>query len=486
MDRSKPVPALGLLALLATGIALPVFAQNAVQVAPAAQTAQPASITACPAPTQWQQASLAQLATMAEACDDNAFFHAHRGAQLLAQGQTEAAAVSLEKALLINPDLPGAQLDYAQALAMVGLKGSARAILNDVLQRPDIQPDLKAQLSKAQMSGAPGASSSTQAQAGSALGQSGLMWQAVQWSSLVQSAYGHESNLNSATYTDALTLYLSNGPVTLGLADNAKPVSGSALKSTAAVQGVYRGVGAQELLLNVAVSNKTGAASAGGNSRTAEGALKYNLPILAGNASGVWQLAAGGTQFWLGAQTAYVDQGLQLKFNWESMGALCKWAPAVGQINQSFAQANSLNGKYNYARMDWLCSADTKQETQIALGGGQDRAADAGRPGGNRTRTDLMLRHEQLVGLPMVQVPAGQLSVWLRHAQSKDQQAYSELLGDLKSNTRRTDLGLGYWVPVAKMWRVGLNLEATSQKSNNTLFNLKNSGVYLGIRWAQD
>jgi hypothetical protein len=42
---------------------------------------------------------------------------------------------------------------------------------------------------------------------------------------------------------------------------------------------------------------------------------------------------------------------------------------------------------------------------------------------------------------------------------------------------------LGYWVPVAKMWRVGLNLEATSQKSNNTLFNLKNSSVYFGIRW---
>jgi len=446
----------------------------------------------CPAPAQWAKATPEGLASWAEACEENAYFHAHRGALLLAMGQTEAAAVSLEKALLLNPDLPGAQLDYAQALAQIGLKGSARAILNDVLQRPDIQPDLKAQLSKAQMSGAPGssgasgASSSVQAQAGSALGQTAPSWQDVQWSSLVQSAYGHESNLNSATYTDALTLYLSNGPVTLGLTDNAKPVSGGALKSTAAVQGVYRGAGAQELLLNVAVSNKTGAASVGGNSRTAEGALKYSLPMLAGNASGVWQLAAGGTQFWLGSQTAYADQGLQLKFNWDSMGALCKWAPAVGQINQSFAQASSLNGKYNYARMDWLCSADAKQETHIALGGGQDRAADAGRPGGNRTRTDLMLRHEQLVGLPLVQVPAGQLSVWLRHAQSKDQQAYSELLGDLKSDTRRTDLGLGYWVPVAKMWRVGLNLEATSQKSNNTLFNLKNSSIYLGIRWAQD
>jgi hypothetical protein len=32
---------------------------------------------------------------------------------------------------------------------------------------------------------------------------------------------------------------------------------------------------------------------------------------------------------------------------------------------------------------------------------------------------------------------------------------------------------------------VGLNLEATSQRSNNTLFNLRNLGVYLGLRWRE-
>ena len=64
---------------------------------------------ACPAASAWQPASLEQLAQWAEACDENAFFHAHRGAVLLAQGQTEAAAVALEKALLLNPDLPGAK-----------------------------------------------------------------------------------------------------------------------------------------------------------------------------------------------------------------------------------------------------------------------------------------------------------------------------------------------------------------------------------------
>jgi hypothetical protein len=35
-----------------------------------------------------------QLAQWADACEDNAFFHAFLGAKLLVLGQTEAAAVS--------------------------------------------------------------------------------------------------------------------------------------------------------------------------------------------------------------------------------------------------------------------------------------------------------------------------------------------------------------------------------------------------------
>ena len=136
--------------------------------------------------------------------------------------------------------------------------------------------------------------------------------------------------------------------------------------------------------------------------------------------------------------------------------------------------------------MDWVCSSGQNQETHVALGGGQDKAQDNTRPGGNRTRADLLVRHEQLVSVPVWPAASGQLSAWLRYAHSQDKQAYSDLLGDLKSNTHRTDLGLGYWVPVAKQWSAGLNLEATSQRSNNTLFNLKNSGVYAGIRWSEN
>ena len=433
---------------------------------------------ACPLPAQWQTASLVQLAALAEPCDDNALFQAQYGSALLAQGQVEAAAVALEKALLLNPDLPGAQLDYAQALAQIGLMGSARAMLQEVLRRPDIEPVLKAQLSAAQDS--PN-SLLSRFKIPSLLGPS--EWH---WLSLLQTVYGRETNLNSATYTDELTLYLSNGPVRLSLSDKAKPAPGYAFKSSLALQGELKGLSGHELVLNAMLTNKAGAASVGGDNQSADAALKYSLPMQVGPTSGAMQLALGATQFWSGNQAAYSDQGAQMKFVWRALEGPCKIAPSIGRIEQSFPHSISLNGVYTYARIDWVCSMSKNQETSIALGGGSDRAQDASRPGGNRSRAEVLLRHDQIARLTLWPSAPGQLSGWVRFGKSQDKLLYSELLGDLRSNTHRTDMGLAYWFPIRKQWRAGINLEATSQKSNNTLFNLKNSTLYAGLRWSNE
>ena len=450
--------------------------------------------------------------TTPDPCDEQAICQAQKGAQLLAQGRVEEAAVALEKALLLDPNLPGAQLDYAQALALIGLKGSARAMLADVLQRPDIQPKLKLKLTGAQNppndANQPGLPSE---------------WQ---WSKLAQAALGHETNLNSATFTDSLTLMLSNGPVTIGLSDSAKPIAGPAFKNLLAVQGTTRAgaglLGLGELSVSASLSNKNAVqtdALSGikpERNQTAEAVVKYSLPMIAGAASGQWQLSAGGTQFWLESASAYSDTGFNVKFNWDQTfepsfnsvfggklnleGQSCKVAPSLGQTQQNFPLSSSLNGIYSFARMELLCKAQSN-ESQVVLGKGQDKATNnstsnamsapqsSARPGGDKKRLDLLLRHEHLVPLawsPFKQVKAGQLSAWVRYAKSADAQIYSELLGDLKTTTHRTDWGLGLWVPLDKSWSAGLNLEATSQKSNNTLFNLKNSGVYAGIRWSEN
>ena len=440
--------------------------------------------------------SMAWSQTTADPCDEQAACQAQKGSQLLAQGKVEEAAVALEKALLLDPNLPGVQLDYAQALALIGLKGSARAMLADVLKRPDIQPSLKFKLAAAQ-----NASTDT-AQPSLASG-----WQ---WSKLAQAAVGHETNLNSATFTDSLTLMLSNGPVTIGLTDSAKPISGPATKTLLALQGNTRaGAGLLalgELSVSASLSNKNALQTDSltglkpERSQTFEAVAKYSLPMIAGAASGQWQLSAGGTHFLLGGLSAYSDTAVSLKFNWDRTfepvpqglmgldGQSCKLAPSLGQTHQTFPLSSSLNGVYAFARMEMLCKAQN-QESQVVLGSGSDKAQQVNRPGGDKKRMDLLLRHERLIALPwspFKQVQTGQLSAWLRYARSADAQIYSELLGDLKTTTHRADWGVGFWAPLDKWWSAGLNLEATSQRSNNTLFNLKNSGVYAGIRWSEN
>lgn len=469
-----------------------------------------ASTLALASSSAWSQ-------TVADPCDEQAICQAQRGAQLLAQGRVEEAAVALEKALLLDPNLPGAQLDYAQALAQIGLKGSARAMLADVLKRPDIQPTLKSKLGSAQtqeQSSQANAAQGNTAQSISGGALAASLPTAWQWSTLGQAALGHETNLNSATFTDSLTLMLSNGPVTIGLSDSAKPIAGPSAKTLLAVQGSTRAgsglLALGELSVSASLSSKSAlqADSLTGikpeRNQTAEAVAKYSLPMIAGAASGQWQFSAGGTQFWLSSTSAYSDTGLNVKFNWDQSfqpglkgllnldGQSCKLAPSLGQTRQTFPLSSSLDGHYTFARMEVLCKA-ANYESQAVLGKGQDKALSASRPGGDKQRLDLLLRHERWTSLPwspINQVQAGQisgqLSLWVRYAKSQDAQIYSDLLGDLKTTTHRADWGVGFWVPLDKSWSAGINLEATSQRSNNTLFNLKNSGVYVGIRWSEN
>ncbi len=484
--------------LLALALVLaPCFGWAQGSFASSVSPASLASSSTCPPANQLRLLSAEQTTLLLDACDEVALFHAHRGAQLLAQGKVEEAAVALEKALLLDPNLPGAQLDYAQALALIGLKGSARAMLAEVLQRSDIQPALKAQLEKGAVQNSPLAPSSLFP---NSIGNLASALQSWQWSALAQTALGHETNLNSATYTDSLTLMLSNGPVNIGMSDSAKPVSGMALKSLVALQGSTRAgeglLAHGELLVNASLasknasSNNAGIYGSGTNNQTAEAAIKYMLPMIAGPASGQWQLALGGTQLWLASASAYQDSGAQLKFNWDTLGKPCKLAPSVGAMRQSFPLSETLDGTYHFARLEVLCK-QPEQESHLALGGGNDTAHSSSRPGGNKRRLDVLLRHEHMTQNIFSTLLGGytsqaQLSAWLRLAKSIDAQPYSELLGDLKSITKRADVGLGYWVPVNKRLSAGLNLEATSQRSTNTLFNLRNSGVYAGIRWSEN
>ena len=104
-------------------------------------------------------------------------------------------------------------------------------------------------------------------------------------------------------------------------------------------------------------------------------------------------------------------------------------------------------------------------------------------PGGVKNRVAIDARHETPMGQPFG-TGQGTLTTWARYSHSRDAQVYSTLLGADPTQTRRQDIGVGYWWPLQAGWSVGMDVESTLQKSTNALLDIKNFSVYGGLRWT--
>lgn len=427
------------------------------------------------------RSQLIKLTTFAEACDMRADFHAHRGALLLNAGWSQDAATALEKALLLNPELPGAQLDFAQALAQQGLRAEARELVRLVSERADIQPDLKQWLRDGLAPNALGQSATGSARATALATGTDTAWA---WSGLMQSSVGHESNLASATHTTSLTLYLTSGPVEVPLADSERPKAGSGFKMLVAAQGV-RPLGDGELRLNVALQGRRAEGQVVADNQLAEGTAAYALPM----GPGIVQGSVGAHSFSQRGVYSYKDQAYSLKYEPYWRLADCKGSLALGRTEQRYISSPSLDGNYQHLRLEAGCrpvealGVDGPAETIFGLATGQDTPLSANRPGGVKNRLEVYARHERILALPLTSLQ-GTLTAWYRYSKSRDEQIFSGLLGTDPTQTRRHDAGVGYWLPIRTGWSLGFDVESTSQKSTNTLLNIKNLAVYGGLRWA--
>jgi tetratricopeptide (TPR) repeat protein len=424
---------------------------------------------------------LAKLAAVAESCDMRADFQAHRGALLLLAGQIQEAATALEKALLLNPELPGAQLDYAQALAQKGQSSEARELLRQVSGRPDIQPDLLQWLDKG-LNTHRVLTDKEGIAAPPDLPFNGS-WR---WSGLGQTSLGKETNLFSATHTTSLTLHLTSGLVDVPLSDSERPMAGRVIKFLGAVQGL-RALGEGELRMNLALQTRRSQSQSTDHSQLTEGALSYAWPVGPG-------LLLGGISahnFSQGSGSTYLDHTYKIQYEPFWRFGDCKSAFSLGQTTQRYAKSPEMDGQYQHIRLEGGCQAgqaskrELSQATLWSVATGNDQAFNENRPGGNKQRTEAMVRHERMVKLPGLG-QQGALSVWYRHNRSRDSQIFSSLLGTQPTQTQRHDVGIGYWFPLTSRWSVGIDVESTSQKSTNALLNIKNSSIYGGLRWASN
>ena len=121
---------------------------------PNPESASAVSSTVC----STRNASLDSLLNQVAQCQANAEFLAQLGFVLNAQGRYAEALDHLERALMLNPGLKGARIDYAVALAGVGDNASALTLIQSLLADPtlpDVGVDLDGQkVAAARQSGA--------------------------------------------------------------------------------------------------------------------------------------------------------------------------------------------------------------------------------------------------------------------------------------------------------------------------------------------
>lgn len=437
---------------------------NAERMPPSRGTGNSAALTcpvgggdAVPSGQEAMRQRLNQLVAFEASCESNPGFQAYRGLLLLQAGWLAEAAIALEKSLLILPDQPGVQLDYAQALAQLGQKSSARQLVEAVASREDIQTGLRDWLRTELEVDTP-------------------VWS---WISVIQSSVGRETNLASATHTGSLTLFLPNGTVEVPLADSEKPISGLGLKTFIAVQG-QRSLGAGSLRTTFSLQARDAQSVATNHLR--EALLSYAWPAGPGTAS--FQIASH--RYQQTQQYSYADTGWRLKYEPNALGRTCKWSPMLGQVRQQYLSTPNLSGQYGHAGMEVQCAHTATYETSFSFTGGLDTPTQDGRPGGDKRRKEVSVRQAMSVSLP---TPGGAglpgvVNGWYRLSDTQDQELYSPLLGDRNIATRRQDMGFGLWWALAPQWTMGFDWERTLQKSNNVLLNIKNSSFYFGLKWS--
>ena len=202
---------------------------------------------------------LERLKRLESYCLMRADYYAYQGALLISLGRGAQAVESLERALLLAPDVPGVQFDYAQALAQGGERKSAGALLQSLIERDDLHPDFRGFLQKQQ----------TQ-----------LLRPHWMFDFKATSLMGYESNLNSAPSARFYTFTPSSGEVVFELDSGSRPKSGAAwLNSFSATGATELGAGEAIYVLADLRHRQSGGAT---DYLQAEGSVVWRAPRLWG------------------------------------------------------------------------------------------------------------------------------------------------------------------------------------------------------------
>ena len=471
---------------------LALFSNPAAQAQAAPPAPLPRPAATCPASPVYPlpvgapalQDLLTQINALTPLCLQNAPFYAWRGAVLLALRQPAAAAEALERALLLDPNLPGAQLDYVDALLGVGDTASARGLLAQVAQRTDLPANLRPLLERELAASDPNA------------------WR-TRW--VLSTAQGIDSNLNNAPAASELTLTFPQGPLTLPLLESSRPQRGSANLSSVQWQGA-KPVGSQLWLLQAELRNR----------HTADSATRYQQADLsaswlqAPDAPRQWVVRTGLTRVDFGGQALLQGARLSALHQWQPMAtpvltgatgqggnepasgaSACRPSAGAEAEARRYPSSPELNGRYTGLLAAVNCSMTdvpgspalfTQQLLGLQLRAGTDQPSGASRPGGSIHRAEIRATWEARLG-------AFKTSTDYSFTRQIDATGYSPLLADnlarrISRHSLRVELARALpegWLRNAEGF---VSLEVNRQSSNLAAFDSRQKALYTGLRWV--
>jgi tetratricopeptide (TPR) repeat protein len=470
---------------------VPAFAWG--QQSSAGPAAAPAACSLVPQyPLPKDQLALEQLAQRQHAaagergCLQSAQFHAWWGATLLALGRPVEAIEPLERALLQDPDLPGAQLDLAQALAAEGDTASARSFLSAMRQRPDLPMPIGSAIDRQlDLLALP-------SQIAGAVAQG---WQS-RWQ--LSALGGADSNLNSGPAASEITLTFPQGSQTLPLASAALPRSGGAAMAGIQWQGLR--VRGESLWVLQAELKARQSRESDTNYEQSDAAATW---LQAPAAPRQWVVRVASTNLRYGGANLLRATRGTLQYQWETAArgdpgrrwadALsgCRPAASLELEHRRYPSSAGLDGLYEGGALGLLCrraddarsggSGDTLTAHtsfySVQARVGTDHPLDNERPGGSYRRNEFRAQWEG--PLPT----KGRAGVQWTTTRQADRDPYSALLGNVPRQTLRHVLQVEASWPLFERLSVVANAEISRQTSNLSIFEMRQRSVYVGLRW---
>lgn len=436
-----------------------------------------------PATAQGVREQVNQMLTVLAECQNSAELLAALGHVFNLLGDPVEALGHLERAVMLDPTLPGARLDYAMALAKTGEVQAAVTLVDELLQQPDVPPLLLPELQRQRAA-----------------------WVDGQWAgrSVLSLRAGRDSNLLGSPGLSNLTITLPDLAFQLPLDPSFQNRAGS--YALASFQTEWQRVALDGSYWELSGGARRRQSPATPLARTeqvdlaVERAINFapestRLPAAAGRSafSGLY-VSAGSSSFNTGTNVRYRLLGGGLGWLHQAPGS-CQQRLGVELQQRSYLNSPLLDGRYQGVVGNWVCERPGGVQWQLGVRWGLDGAGQPDRPGGDQRQRSLrgVAYLPVRAWLPASLQPQEPTEAWAKGALLidmeqtwlKDHAAFSPLLASgAVRDTQRTQLRLEYQHPLSRQWQLQAGLEAIRQRSNIDLFLLRNRGFYLSVRFG--